>query len=520
VRAIVSLLVALTAPACAPKLPPHPPVPDHVRAWQATIDWDEAGAEAVDLLAAYLRVDTSNPPGNETDGARWLGAALDRDGIPWTLHEFAPGRGSIVARLSAQAPTEAPLCLLSHIDVVPAHAEEWSGEHGPFSGTIDADGMLWGRGALDMKALGALELHALTLLARSAAPLRRDVILIAVSDEEVDNQGMLQITGELWPELRCGHVLNEGAYGVRDALVEGQTVHAISVGEKGVAWVEVIARGEPGHGSTPLPDTAIERLRRAIDAIDRRRASPEWHPMMMELLGRVGAHGGGATGFVLSRPALVKSAARGKLMSNPLTRASLTTTFNLTGLRGAEGFNVVPHKAVAAYDIRLLPGVTADDVVAEIRDLVRDIPEIEVQVARHFPAAVSEWRGDPVYDAIASQAVDGRPDAVAGPFLSIGFTDSIFARQLGARAYGYTPIVIDRALLQTMHGHDERVPVAEIREGARRMYGILVQVAVDPVATPRPPVVPRRPAPDAGARAEWPVSAPPAPPEPASPDQP
>jgi acetylornithine deacetylase/succinyl-diaminopimelate desuccinylase-like protein len=502
VRLLIPLVALL---GCAPKLPPQPGVPAGVRAWQDAVDWDVAGDEAVGLLQSYLQVDTSNPPGGETEGARWLAAALDRDGIGWSIHEFAPGRGSIVARLRAEAPTEAPLCLLSHIDVVPAAAAEWPAETSPFSGVIDAEGFLWGRGALDMKALGALELHTMALLARTGAPLRRDVVLIAVADEEVDNQGMLHVVEALWDELRCGHVLNEGAYGVRDALVDGQTVHAVSVGEKGVLWLEVVARGEPGHGSTPLPDTAIERLRRAMDAIEARSPRPEWHPMMMELLGRVGTHAGGLTGFVLARPGLVRSVARGRLMGNPLTRASLTTTVNLTGLRGAEGFNVVPHEAVAAYDIRLLPGVTPEAVVDELEGLVRGIPEVEVRVVRHFPAAVSPWQGDPLYDAIVAQALDGRPDAVAGPFLSIGFTDSIFARQQGAVAYGYTPMAITADLLATMHGHDERAPVSEIREGARRLFGVVVQAAVDPSAPPRPPAVVARPVPEPSARAVWPV---------------
>lgn len=477
-RPLLSTLLLFVG-ACAPKLPPHGAVPDQVRAWQATVDWDAAGDEAVELLTEYLRVDTSNPPGGELAGARYLGAQLDRDGIPWELVDYAPGRASIIGQLKADSPTESPLCLLSHIDVVPADAAEWPEDKGPFSGVVDEDGMLWGRGALDMKGLGTAELHVMSLLARLGAPLKRDIFLIAVADEEVNNQGMIQIVEDHWSELGCGYVINEGAYGVVDALFEGQTIHAISVGEKGALWLEVIARGEPGHGSTPLPDTAIDRLRQAMARIDERKAKPDWHPMMMELLGRVGEHKGGFTGGVLRRPALVRSLARSKILGNPLTRASLTTTFNLTGLRGAEGFNVVPHKAVARYDIRLQPDVTEEMVVAEIKELVQGIPEIEIRVERVFGGAVSEWRGDPVYNAIAAHATDGRPDAVAGPFLSIGFTDSIFARHKGARAYGYAPFVIDRELLETMHGHRERVPVSEVREGARRLFGIVVQSAVD-----------------------------------------
>lgn len=478
---LVLPLLALVAGACAPKLPPRAVADPTSLQWSERVDWEEVGPETTGALANYLRVDTINKPGNERDGALYLGALLDRDGIAWELQELpdlGENRANLIARLPAKNPVEPPLCLLSHIDVVPAESASWPDVGQPLSGNI-IDGELYGRGALDMKSVGIVQLQAMALLSRLDAPLRRDVILLAVSDEELDNVGMLRLVEEHWDELQCGHVINEGALGVQDALFEGQTVHAISVGEKGVFWVEMVAEGPPGHGSTPLEGEAIQRLRAALDAIDDIKQKPEWHPMMLGLLGEVGRHKGGFLGFVMRRPFLVRTLARGTLMGNPLTRASLTTTVHLTGLDGIEQVNVVPGKARATFDVRTQPGVTGDQVMAELQEATAHVKGISFRVLSDFPANVSEWEGDPVYDAIAGHALEGRPDSVAGPFLSVGFTDSIFARPMGARAYGYAPFVLDEELLATMHGDAERIPVAALQEGARRMFGIVVQSAVD-----------------------------------------
>ena len=494
------LLLAMTLclGACAAKLPPQPAADPASPAWRDRVDWDAAGDEAVRILAEYLRVDTINAPGNETRGARYLQQLLARDGIESELYGHAEGRDGLIARLEAEDSKERPLCLLSHIDVVPAETEAWPEQTGPLSGEI-ADGMLWGRGALDMKGLGIAELHAFVLLARLGVPLRRDVILIAVADEEIDNHGMQHLVDTRWDDLDCGHLINEGGFGVRDAIFDDQVLHAVSVGEKGVVWLDVVATGEPGHGSTPLGDSAIDRLRAATDAIDTRKAKPNWHPMMLQLLARAGEAGGGMTGFVMRRKGLVKTLARGTLKHNPVTWASVTTTVHLTGLDGAVSPNVLPGEVRATYDIRKQPGVSTEDVLDELRTLTKGIEGISFEVRHDLPAAVSPYEGDPFYDAIIAHTLEGREGHAAGPLLSIGFTDSVFARDRGTIAYGYAPFVIDGELLRTMHGHRERIPVSEVKEGSRRLFGMVVQGAADlsaPTDTPAPaPLV--RPVPSA-----------------------
>ncbi|MDP1829065.1 MAG: M20/M25/M40 family metallo-hydrolase [Archangium sp.] len=454
--------------------------PAGVEKYSADLDFTKAGDEAVEVLQGYLRVDTFNPPGNETLGAEYLKAQLAKDGLESQVHEFAPGRGSLVARLKASKPSgEKPLCLLSHIDVVPAETELWPKDQGPLSGAL-VDGMIWGRGALDMKGMGALELQTFRWLARKQVPLHRDVILLAVADEEVAEGGMKLVTEQLWTDLDCGHVINEGGMGVRGLLTENQTAFAISVGEKGILWLRVTAEGEAGHGSTPTDNRAPTRLVAALEKLAARQAKPRIQPAMYELLRRVGEKNGGVQGFVMQHPSLVDTFAMKKLMSKPQTRAGVTDTCQVTGFDGkGSAPNVIPSQASAIMDCRLLPGTTPKMLQAELEGLVKDLPGIKLEVVQAFDAAVSEM-DDAFFDALARHAVAGRDDAVAGPVISPGYTDSILARAKGARAYGFVPFEVTPEELATFHGRDERVSVKNVHRGLEILFKAVVDVAAIP----------------------------------------
>ncbi len=477
-RPLCLLSVVLLSCAGAPRaLHPAPP---GLEKYGAAIDFTQAGDEAVEVLRGYLRLDTMNPPGNETLGAEYLKAELAKDGLESQVHEFAPGRGSLVARLKASAPSgQKPLCLLSHIDVVPAEAALWPRETGPLSGAL-VDGMIWGRGALDMKGLGTLELQTFRWLARNHVPLHRDVILLAVADEEVGEGGMKLVTESLWGELDCGHIINEGGMGVRGLLTENQTTFAISVGEKGILWVRVVAEGEAGHGSTPTDTRAPPHLVAALEKLATRVAKPRVQPAMYELLRRVGEKNGGAAGFVMQHPALVDTFAMKKLLAKPTTRAGVTDTCQVTGFDGkGSAPNVIPSQVSAVMDCRLLPGTTPKAMLAELEALVKDVPGIKLEVLQAFEAGVSEM-DDPFFDALARHAVDGRDDAVAGPIISPGYTDSILARAKGARAYGFVPFDITPEELATFHGRDERVSVKNVHRGLEILFKAVVDVAAVP----------------------------------------
>lgn len=466
---------------CAARSDGPPPEAFPARqAWAARMDWDAAEAETLDFLAGYLRVDTSNPPGREAEGAAYLADRLIAEGIEVATEAFAPDRVNLVARLRADVAEEAPLCLLSHIDVVGVEREAWAQD--PFGGVVDADGFLWGRGALDMKSIGAVQLMSLVWLKRLGVPLRRDVVLLAVGDEEVDNLGVKALA-ERWEEIGCSQLLNEGGLGIRDALVEGVDTFTVSFTEKGSLWLKVWAEGEPGHGSTPLPDSAPVRLMQALDRLRTWDPEPEWRPELHMLLSAVGEKAGGLTGAVLRSPSLTRSLAAGRLMAHPLGRATLTNTLNVTGFGGHDSPNVVPSKVFAQLDLRLLPGTRSDDVLRVLQDKVSDVEGIRFEVLQDL-AAVESPLDDSLYEAVVRRLQIDFPDAAVGPFIMAGTTDSQVLRPLGVHCYGFGPFLVPVDELRSMHGDNERIHRDVLGQGLQVMLRLVLDVAARDGAPP------------------------------------
>ena len=441
-------------------------------------DWTVAGDEAAAVLAQYLQVDTVNPSGNEDRAVAFLGAILDREGIPWVSYPFAPGRSSLVARLKGSG-AEPPLCLVSHTDVVPSEPAFWPADRPPLGGVV-ADGYVWGRGALDMKGMGVLELQTMIELKRQGVPLRRDVILLAVGDEEVGSGGMMDLVANHWAEIGCSQSINEGGMGIRDLLFKGQTLYGISVAEKGIAWVDMVATGPAGHGSRPAPEQAPHVLVRAAAMLEAYDPKPRWHWSLLELFKNVGPSQKGLTRMVLGNSGLTKLALRGRFMGEPETRAVLIDTINLTNFSGGSSPNVVPTEVHATLDCRLLPGTTPDDMLATLRELVAD-PAIRFDLLQGRLSNESPT-DDSLYRALARAAVTDatgavRSDAVAGPILSVGFTDSLLLRPLGVHAYGFVPFEVSLDDAITMHGHGERVSIENLRNGLRILYTAVAEVS-------------------------------------------
>lgn len=443
-------------------------------------NWQEKGDAAFADLVNYLKVDTINPAGNEKNGALFLADLLQKKGIESELielpSEYGENRASLIARVKATNPSgEGPLCLVSHIDVVTAEPKRWAEGLGPLSGAVvdlpAAEGgtTVYGRGALDMKGMGIMELHALFALMDSGMPRTRDVVYLAVADEEVKSRGMSQmITDEVWSKIGCSHAINEGGIGLKDAILDGQTVFAISVGERGVLWSKIVAEGPPGHGSTPIPGRAPERLLKAMNRLDAWKDKPTIHPALYALLAEVGNEAGGLNGYVMQRPFLVDALVAPRLQEKPTTKAITNDTIHLTGFGGAEQPNVVPSTVWAQYDIRLLPGTTPDMMRAELDTVLAGLEGVHVEVLEEKSPGVSEW-DDPVFRALQRNVVDGVDRAVAGPIISPGFTDSILLRKRGVRCYGIIPVVVSAAESASMHGDNERVSKANIVRGTRAL---------------------------------------------------
>ena len=440
----------------------------------AATDWDAVEKEASALLQEYIRVDTTNPPGTELQGAEYLARVLEQEGIESTIVLSAENRGNLIAKLPGKG-TEKPLCLLSHIDTVTYEAEKW--KHHPLSGHLDEKGYIWGRGALDMKSMGIMELMSLLLLKRQEVALDRDIILIAVADEEDGGTGMQFLVDHHWDQLNCGTLINEGGLGLKGAIFPKQNMYPISVGEKGNIWFRMVAKGASGHGSTPRPNEASEKLLKAIAKIQASPLETNINPVLGQFLANVGAQKGGAMSFIMRQPLLRNVLVKPKLEKNPLTKAAMMNTVHLTGFGGFHRPNVVASEVFAQFDCRILPGVDPDRFLEDLKKIVGEDVSFDIIASRAGNASTMD---DPVYRALARYAVAEETDAVAGPVISVGFTDSIYVRPKGTHAYGFVPILLEAEEMNGFHGVDERISQENMRMGTKKLYSAILEVVSIP----------------------------------------
>ena len=429
----------------------------------ASIDWDAATAEAVSLLREYLRIDTSNPPGNERPAVEFLRGILAAEGIPSEVAESAPGRSNLFARLG---PPSGGVCLLNHTDVVPVERQFWARD--PFSGDL-VDGMVWGRGALDMKGMGILELMVFLLLRRTGVPLAESVSFLAVADEEAGSAFGASWVAENRPAwMDTGLVINEGAYGL--ALPGGPQVFQIAPTEKVPLWVRLTVHGRPGHGSVPHGDNCAEHLVQALERITRWQRELRILPVMKE-------HARALTGAGVMRSAaddaILRAANR-----NPSLRARLSNTVAVTTINTGIKVNVIPAEATATLDCRLLPDVDADVFLAELSTVIAD-SRVELAIENRFVGAES-----PLDTRFASVVRDVIADMAEGahiaPEMTSGFTDSRIYRLKGIPAYGFVPCLVPPEELGGVHGHNERISVENIRLGLQVLYEVVRRLVASP----------------------------------------
>ena len=426
-----------------------------------TIDWDAATDEAVSLLREYLRIDTSNPPGNETRAVEFLSRVLEAEGISCEAAEAVPGRGNLFARIG---PATGGVCLLNHTDVVPTERQFW--DRDPFSGDL-VDGMIWGRGALDMKGMGILELVVFLLLKRQNVTLRESVSFLAVADEEAGSFAGASWVAENRPGwMDTSLVINEGAYGL--VFPSGTQVFQVSPTEKVPFWVKLTVRGRPGHGSVPHGDNCAEHLIQALNRITQWQRELRVVPVMRQHLAAMGRAN-------LMRAGDDESAKR-LAERNPALRARLSNTVTVTTISTGIKVNVIPAEATATLDCRLLPDVDSESFLAELRRVMDD-DRVEVEVLNRFVGAESPMDSrfvDAVSDVI-SELAEG---AFIAPEMTSGFTDSRIYRLQGIPAYGFVPCLVPPEELSGVHGHNERISVENIRLGLQMLYEVVRRLVV------------------------------------------
>ncbi|HTM23007.1 MAG TPA: M20/M25/M40 family metallo-hydrolase [Kofleriaceae bacterium] len=436
----------------------------------------EIGDDALEMCQALLRIDTTNPPGNERPAADYLDGKLREVGYQTTLLESGPGRANLVCRRPGGGK-QAPLLLTAHLDVVEAHAEHW--RQPPFSGVI-AEGCLWGRGAIDMKNMAAMSAAVMRRLAREQVALDRDVIFAAVADEEAGCDFGSRFLVEQHAELvRAEYAIGEsGGFSMH---IGGSTFYPIQVAEKGLCWIRARVRGEPGHGSMPRSDSAVVVLAEAVARLGNAQLPVHPTRWVRDFLSALAARQP-----VLVQP-LVKLLTHPRLLPTVLRvfpdksvvrglQAVLSNTASPTVLSAGAKINVIPDKAEVLIDGRTLPGQSDQDLLDELREVMG--PDVELEIMRSAPPVVTEPVDSPLYEIIAAEIQKREPDATVVPYMIPGFTDAKYFTRMGARWYGFSPVKIEKAsgirFADMFHGHNERVPVDGLRWGADLLYSVVL----------------------------------------------
>ena len=426
--------------------------------------------EVVALTQALIRSRPVNPPGQEHVVTDILARYLEQHNIAVELDTFEDdGRVNLMARVPGTDPALKPLVLVGHSDVVPAKAEDWSEPGSPFEAKVE-NGILYGRGSLDMLSMVAMETLVLVHISRLERAPARDLILLVVGDEEVDGLGM-QAALKKWPRLlRAQWAINEGAYLLQDYFTPGEDIAAVSVAQKGVLQFRLTTSGEAGHGSSPSPDDAPVRLARAVNRIIDRPNPMTFTPESKRMFKMLGQARGGLNGIVMGTPFLLKRLGKKSISNSKTTSALVHNTCALTMVDAGYKRNVIPAEATATFDCRLLPGTAPSDFRDTLLGLVDD-PRVKFETLMEGAANGSPGESK-VIDVIRARINAEFPQTATVPILTKGLTDSRFLREKGIPCYGFIPIRVTPEELESLHGRDERVRVEELKAGLLRLIDI------------------------------------------------
>ncbi|MCK6065194.1 MULTISPECIES: M20/M25/M40 family metallo-hydrolase [Microbacterium] len=426
---------------------------------------ESAHPEVARIAADLIRFDTSNYGGGRAEGEReaaeYVGAYLEGLGLRPEYYEPIPRRTNVSARVPGRDPSKPALVLHGHLDVVPAIAEDWSVD--PFAGEI-RDGVLWGRGAVDMKDMDAMILTSVADILRAGEQPERDLVLTFFADEEnggVEGSALVVRDRPEWFAGATQAISEVGGYSIP---VAGSRAYLLQVGEKALIWIRLVARGRAGHGSRLHPDNAVTALAEAVAALGR----TAWPVRLTDTTTQFLAGLERLTGDDADDPdALTERAGD----SAPFLRSTLRTTTNPTGLTAGYKHNVIPDRAEALVDVRALPG-TEDAVLAQIREIVG--PHVEVEIVHQDIGLEMPFRGDLV-DAMVAALDRADPGVPVLPYLMGGGTDNKALSTLGIDGYGFAPLRLPADLDFTgmFHGVDERVPVDALVFGQRVLTDLL-----------------------------------------------
>lgn len=440
------------------------------------LDASDVRGSAARILARAIRFDTTNPPGDEGPLAEYLAeiarsAGLEARVVPTPGGSEGVGRAAVWARFPGTGRRR-PIVLLSHLDVVPATPDAWALD--PFEGLVGG-GHVVGRGALDAKGIAVVHLLAMARLAARGTPLERDVILLAVPDEETGGRlGSGYLVREHQSLLHDAEFLITEGGGILPSAGGATDVWGVTFSEKSPCWIELTARGRPGHGSAAAGDAAVPRLVAALDRLRRYETPVRVTPEVGRMFRALAPHASGEDRLGLAdldRALRLWPDFRERFLSEPGRNALVRTTVAITVLRAGDRTNVVPGEARAQIDARLLPGERCSVFVEQVRRVIDD-PEVRVETILEFAARASPVDTD-LFRAIERVAAAQDPPGVVVPRVIAGFTDAHYYREVGIVSYGFVPRWLRARDTRGIHGPNERISLDNLEEGVRLLVQIL-----------------------------------------------
>ena len=428
--------------------------------------------DAAATMSRYVQFDTTNPPGNEMPAALWLADQLTSRKITTDIkiHEPVPGRGLVVARIAGSEKLK-PLMINHHLDVVAADPAQWS--HPPFAGAV-AGGFVWGRGTLDTKGLGVMFMLALESLLKEGVKFRRPIVFTAVPDEEPGgDNGMRWLVENHLNEIDPEWVWDEGSGGLKDVFGKG-IMFAVAVSEKQIYRVRLTATGEPGHGSMPHPNSANVTLLDALERIIKDPRPVRVDPAAAAMFRGIAATQKFPTSLALrhlSNPLVLMLAGK-KLTADKLTNALLRDTVSPNVIKAGYQINVIPEQATAELDCRLLPSTHADEFHRWLVSRIAD-DRIQIEMIQTSPPSGIAPLDSLFYQVVTETVKKHSPEAGVFPLLMAGASDGHYWRCLGYPAYGFTPMILERADIGRVHGIDERISIDNLLFGIKMTRDIL-----------------------------------------------
>jgi acetylornithine deacetylase/succinyl-diaminopimelate desuccinylase-like protein len=436
-------------------------------------DWKSLDDETLHTLSDYIRVNTTDPPGNELDAAHFLKKILDKEGIEATIYdttEMGSNRANLYARLKGNGSKKA-VALVSHMDVVPVAPSFWSVD--PFSGIIK-DGYIWGRGTLDMKGQAVVQLMAMIALKRSGVPLNRDIVFIGNADEEFGGSGAVAFVKNHADLLKdVEFLMTEGG---ENLVTNGKLEYfGVGVSEKQTFWQKIVVTGVPSHGSRPTKQNPVPRLVAALDRIANYETPLHVLPDVQKFLHDISPQYTGEQRAWLAdvRRAVRIPRARKWLTDNIYWNAILRNTISLTMLQGSNKTNVIPAEASAQMDIRLLSDTDPLTFLKTLKEIVNDtavhwVNQIEPKTKLQSPIDTDLFR------AIEKASHERNPNAIVTTPMFTAATDRPTYRALGIITYGFDPFLVENEEMHTgMHGNNERLTVANVGFGLKYLYDVL-----------------------------------------------